>query len=506
LYTEYRTNAFDTAAFVDYSGNVRRGGIAFEIKAALSQTVTVTSLIDQSGVLYAPQANRRLASRAAFQTGAFQPDTFFIATGSAYQYDAFQDDTFQFAHDTHFFVDQTYQIFAPVMNITISLGDEAGFEDDSFQNDAFQSVGGFLNYAGGTFAPVVFGEEATGDKTRYMPLIDQEPVLYDPSATSIITAPLIDQSGVLFAPVGAPQAVSFGSEVLWDDPNILWDQLGIYWDEGGTGGVPIDQSGELFDPLIGMVIAPDLIDQEGVVYAPQVAGQYVLTPLIDQEGVLYLHLTNQTGIAIPLIDQSGELFAPSTNATTAPLIDQTGVLYAPQINLQNVSAPLIDQSFESGGAVYPPQVNFTLTFGLIDQSGELFAPGVNVILPGIIDQSGVLFTPVLGYVAIPLIDQSGELFAPDHITIPTTQTVRLDESDAQFIDQSGVMYDPADISLAPPQTIFPTPLIDQEPVLYAPFVRQVTKPLIAKTGRYHPTINKTGRYHPTITKRGLFIS
>jgi hypothetical protein len=34
IYTEWRSDAFDTAGFVDYSNLVRRGGIAFEVKAA----------------------------------------------------------------------------------------------------------------------------------------------------------------------------------------------------------------------------------------------------------------------------------------------------------------------------------------------------------------------------------------------------------------------------------------------------------------------------------------
>jgi hypothetical protein len=499
LYAEWRSDAFDTAAFVDYTQLVRRGGIAFEVKAKPFQTVTMTSLIDQSGVLFAPQANRRLASTVAFQLHTFQPDAFQVATGGAFQADTFQDDTFQFAHDTHLFVDQTYRIFEPTFNLSVSLAGEAGFQDDGFQDDTFQFGAGFLNYAGGTFAPLVNLELPGGAKTLYAPLIDQTGELFAPDIPVRVLTPLIDQSGVVYAPVGTPQFVSFGAQVSWDDAAVLWDDADVHWDFGG-GTIPIDQSGVVYDPAVGTFVVPELIDQTGVLYAPQVQAQFVLPPLLDYLVLYEPQAVNQTGIPIPLIDQTGVLYEFSTNATTAPLIDQTGVLYAPQVNVQLVLVPFIDLSFEGGGAVYAPQANFEPAFVLIDQSGVLFEPYVDAIFPGFIDQSGVVYMPALGYLQPPLIDQTGVIFDPDHITIPATQSVRLDESLAQFIDQSGVVFDPEEVELAPPRLIDGVQFIDQSGEPFAPRVVQPTRPTIVLRARYDPVAVQHARYDPVTLK------
>jgi hypothetical protein len=256
----------------------------------------------------------------------------------------------------------------------------------------------------------------------------------------------------------------------------------------------------LFDPAVGTFVVPDIIDQSGVLYAPQVQVQFVLPPLLDYLVLYEPQAVNQTGIPIPLIDQSGVLYEFSTNATTAPLIDQTGVLYAPQVNHQFVLVPLIDQSFEGGGAVYAPEANFKPAFVLIDQSGVVFAPYVNAIFPGFIDQSGVLFIPALGYLGPPLIDQSGVIFDPDHITIPATQSVRLDESLAQFIDQSGVVFDPEEVELAPPRLIDGIQLIDQSGELFAPRVFLKLRTSILKRAHYRPEITLRAHYRPEIIK------
>jgi hypothetical protein len=346
---------------------------------------------------------------------------------------------------------------------------------------------------------VEFDTSSATPQTVTASLIDQTGVTFAPSVNLSVSVGLISQAGTTFAPVvnqaAGPQTVTPG--LINQAGTAFAPQVNLQ-----VQGSFINQTGVTFAPKVNLSVTAPLINQAGAVFSPQV-NTSVQAALISRVGTTFAPQVNQQ-VQIPLIDKSGSTFAPSvsggglsvsapliamleggypegyggigyaifppnpqiTQTVTASLINQAGTVFAPKLNL-SVFPGLIanfdgfsdtfSDTYGGGGAydILTPKVNEAVSFPLISNIGSVFAAGVQL------------------QVQVPLIDRSGTIFTPQ---VKEPQTVN-----APLISQTGTTFAPLVNEAGAAQSVL-APLISSTPTAFAPSVKeQVQLGLISQT-------------------------
>lgn len=355
-------------------------------------------------------------------------------------------------------LDATATLFTPKANLKVTAG--GAFQINAFQNNTFQVDTGLF--------------------------VDQSGALFTPSLTAALPTQTITVPG--------PSGISFQPDAFQNDTFQA------------TGGM--DQSPVLFTPnsitLGSLNVFPGLLDQSGVLFAPSVAGNFVVPALLDATATLYeptlpsstqFILLDNVGVwdsptivwdsttevwdgSSGVVDQSPVLFTPSVKLNvTVGLIDQSGVLFAPTVSPKGVGVPLLDAS----GFVFTPETRLLVTVALLDASPVVYQfsfPGL--ITPDLLDATAELYTPNVNpnAILVDLLDGSGFVITPEvrlKVTVglidqsPTVFTPSLGQFQVPLLDASGVLFSP---SLTP---VLPA-LLDASGVVFTP--QQVVKPFV----------------------------
>jgi hypothetical protein len=480
-------------------GLLNQSGVLFTPKA--NRTITVP-LINQSPTANFPTLRRGVNVGFINQSGVLFAfgERLSIGSSSAFQFDAFQTNAFQSGRV--FFVDASPVLFTPKVNETVTVPgptNTGSFQSNAFQTDTFQaSTGaGGIDSSGVVYAPEVV-LSPPGVLSVIPGIIQGAGSLFTPLVgANKVDLTLLDASGVLFAPQENLQVKFSFSTGVYDSPEIIWDDPDVHWDGSGSGGF-INQSGQVFNPAtFGKGVQPALLDVSGVLFAPSMGAKFVTVGFINAAPAVFNITFVGNGVAPELLDASPQVFGFAFPFTpTVDLLDASPEVFAPSVDPEEIDAPLIN----APGFLMNISIAEKVTVPLLDASGVVYAPftGKLVFAPSI-DGSPTVFTPSLERVLPPLIDDSGVVFTPVRVNIPFAQFVSLDSDPAQFLIVSPVVFAPSSLTVAQPLTVV-IELLNASGQVFSHRVFTPTRPTIVLHARYDPVSVKHARHDPVILK------
>jgi hypothetical protein len=189
----------------------------------------------------------------------------------------------------------------------------------------------------------------------------------------------------------------------------------------------------------GQTLAPPLLTNTSILYAPTVSGGVVLLspPLIASTQVIYIPTVTPGAVTLnpPLIASTATLYAPTVTpgavTLSPPLLTNTSTLYAPTVTVAGgLSPPLLTNT----STLFTPTITtgaVTLSPPLIASTVVLYAPVVlgNQLNPPLIVSTTTLYAPTLTVAGVTLavgfLTSGTVLFPPVLlITIPDVSTTR----------------------------------------------------------------------------------